>query len=52
MRDIQDMKYDVIAQAMDLPLNTVKVYLHRARKMLMVKVSSNSEYQIQPEQQK
>jgi RNA polymerase sigma factor (sigma-70 family) len=34
LREIHDMKYDEISAAMDLPLNTVKVYLHRARKML------------------
>lgn len=33
-REIQDMAYEQIAETMDLPLNTVKVYLHRARKML------------------
>ena len=34
LREIQDLKYEEISGAMDLPLNTVKVYLHRARKML------------------
>lgn len=34
LREVQDMKYEEISGAMDLPLNTVKVYLHRARKML------------------
>lgn len=33
-REIQDMAYEQIAETLDLPLNTVKVYLHRARKML------------------
>lgn len=33
-REIQDMDYQQIADSMELPLNTVKVYLHRARKML------------------
>ena len=28
------MKYNEIGETLDLPLNTVKVYLHRARKML------------------
>lgn len=34
MREIQDMKYNEISQAMEIPLNTVKVYLHRGRRML------------------
>ena len=34
MREIQDMKYAEIVDALEMPLNTVKVYLHRGRKML------------------
>ncbi len=34
LREIQGMKYEEISGAMDLPLNTVKVYLHRGRKQL------------------
>ena len=34
LREIQELKYQEIAEALDLPLTTVKVYLHRARKML------------------
>jgi RNA polymerase sigma factor (sigma-70 family) len=34
MREIQGMKYEEIAKALEMPLNTVKVYLHRGRKML------------------
>lgn len=34
MREIQDLKYNEIVDAMGIPLNTVKVYLHRGRKML------------------
>jgi len=33
-REIQGMKYDEISDAMQLPLNTVKSYLHRARRTL------------------
>ena len=33
-RELQEMKYNEICEALELPLNTVKVYLHRARKML------------------
>lgn len=39
MRDIQDLTYNLIAEAMDLPINSVKVYLHRGRKYLMKKYS-------------
>lgn len=34
LREIQGLAYDEIAKAVDKPLNTVKVYLHRGRKML------------------
>ncbi len=33
-REIQGMKYDQISDILQLPLNTVKSYLHRARRML------------------
>lgn len=34
LRELQGMKYEEISGAMDMPLNTVKVYLHRGRKQL------------------
>ena len=34
LREVQELSYEEICGAMDLPLNTVKVYLHRGRKML------------------
>ena len=34
LREIQELKYQEIGDALDLPLTTVKVYLHRARKTL------------------
>jgi len=34
LREIQDYKYEEISEVLNLPLNTVKVYLHRARKAL------------------
>ena len=34
LREIQEMKYQEICDSLDLPLTTIKVYLHRARKML------------------
>ncbi len=39
LREIEDMKYDEICEALSLPLTTVKVYLHRARKMLRTKLN-------------
>lgn len=39
LREVQDMKYEEISGAMNLPLNTVKVYLHRGRKMLREQLS-------------
>ena len=34
MREIQDLKYNDIASALEMPINSVKVYLHRGRKLL------------------
>ncbi len=34
MRDIQDFKYKHIAETMELPLNSVKAYIHQGRKLL------------------
>jgi RNA polymerase sigma-70 factor (ECF subfamily) len=34
LREIQELKYDEIAGALGMPINTVKVYLHRGRRML------------------
>ncbi len=43
MREIQDLPYALIAETMELPLNTVKVYLHRGRVMLAQYVKANCE---------
>ncbi len=43
LREIHDMKYEEISEALGLPLNTVKVYLHRARKTLRKLLSEVSE---------
>lgn len=40
MRDIQDLKYETIAETMELPLNSVKTYLHRGRKILSKNLST------------
>ena len=34
LREVQDLKYEEISEALDMPLNTVKVYLHRGRRKL------------------
>jgi RNA polymerase sigma-70 factor (ECF subfamily) len=34
LREIQDLRYEEIVEALGLPLNTVKVYLHRGRRKL------------------
>lgn len=34
MREINDLKYEDIASSMDIPINSVKAYLHRGRKLL------------------
>ncbi len=38
LREIQELKYDEISDALNMPLNTVKVYLHRARRMLRTRL--------------
>lgn len=39
LREIQDMSYREIADALDLPMTTVKVYLHRGRRALRVELT-------------
>lgn len=34
LREIQEMSYEEISHTVEMPLNTVKVYLHRGRKAL------------------
>ena len=34
LRELQGLKYKAIADTLDMPLNTVKVYIHRGRKRL------------------
>lgn len=47
MRDIQDLTYDIISKTMGLPLNSVKVYIHRGRKLLLKNLLeySNNDFQ-------
>lgn len=39
LREIQELKYREISDALDLPLNTVRVYLHRGRRKLRERLS-------------
>jgi len=34
LREVQEMKYKEISEALDMPINTVKVNIHRGRRML------------------
>jgi len=43
-RELHEYKYNEIADALDLPLNTVKVYLHRARKALRKELGEHVRY--------
>jgi RNA polymerase sigma-70 factor (ECF subfamily) len=43
-RELHEYKYNEIADALDLPLNTVKVYLHRARKTLREELGEHVRY--------
>lgn len=43
-RELHEYKYNEIADALDLPLNTVKVYLHRARKTLRQELGEHVRY--------
>lgn len=38
LRELQGLKYKEIATALDMPINTVKVYLHRGRKKLQTEI--------------
>lgn len=45
LREIQDMKYEQISDALNLPLNTMKVYLHRGRQLLRTKMKEVVRYE-------
>ncbi len=40
LREIQELKYREISEILDLPLNTVRVYLHRGRRRLRERLAS------------
>ncbi len=44
LRELQELKYKEIAEALDMPLNTVKVYIHRGRKKLRRQLSDRLDY--------
>lgn len=44
LRELQELKYKEIAEALDMPLNTVKVYLHRGRKKLRTQLTERLDY--------
>lgn len=46
LREIQQLSYTEISAAVDLPLNTTKVYLHRARRRLRAMVPEEMENEI------
>lgn len=39
LRELQELKYQEISDTLDMPLNTVKVYIHRGRKKLRKRLS-------------
>lgn len=43
LRELQELKYKEIADLLDMPLNTVKVYIHRGRKKLREQLSRRLE---------
>lgn len=45
MREIQNMKYKEISDALDMPINTVKVYIHRGRKKLRHELAEVLDYE-------
>lgn len=44
MREIQGLSYEEIAEGMNMPLGTIKVYLHRARRRLRDAVREGVEH--------
>ncbi|MGB6853523.1 MAG: RNA polymerase sigma factor [Thermoanaerobaculia bacterium] len=44
LREIQGLKYTEISDALELPLNTVRVYLHRGRKKLREQLKESFGY--------
>lgn len=45
LREIQHLKYREISEALDMPMNTVKVYVHRGRKKLRKQLAEVIEHE-------
>lgn len=46
LREIQNLKYKEISDALDMPMNTVKVYVHRGRKKLRKQLSEVTHHEV------
>ena len=46
LREIQNLKYKEISDALDMPMNTVKVYVHRGRKKLRNQLSQVTHHEV------
>lgn len=44
LRELQEFKYQEIADTLDMPINTVKVYIHRGRKKLRERLSNRLDF--------
>ena len=42
LREIQELRYEEISQALDTPLNTIKAQIHRGRKMLRQRLNDDA----------
>ncbi|HMR44589.1 MAG TPA: RNA polymerase sigma factor, partial [Saprospiraceae bacterium] len=47
LRDIEGLSYQEVADALDLSMEQVKVYLHRARKTIREQIIQNEKYGIE-----
>lgn len=45
LREIQNLKYREISEALEMPMNTVKVYVHRGRKKLRKQLAELIEHE-------
>lgn len=46
LRELQELQYREISEVLDMPLNTVKVYLHRGRKRLRKQIAEVMDHEI------
>ena len=40
LREIEDLKYEEISDVLDMPVNSVKSYIHRGRRLMRTRLSS------------